>query len=78
MTPSLPGNVEDARHTLQRMAERRITWAEIVAVAENPQRVTQGHSGRKNFYGVVGSRRLRVTIDEHGTVWTVAVAGRQQ
>lgn len=48
VTPRLPGNLEDARHTLQRMAERRIAWAEIVAVVENPQRVMQGHSDRKS------------------------------
>jgi len=78
VVPRLPGNLEDATHTLQRMAERRVTWVEIVAVIENPQRVVEGHAGRKNFFGIVKRRRIRVTIDDEGAVWTVANAGSQE
>jgi hypothetical protein len=73
-----PENVNDATHTLQRLIERRIAWPEVIAVVANPDKTVPGHSGRMNHYGVFNSRRLRVTIDATGEVWTVALAGGQE
>jgi len=72
--PALPANTEDATHVVQRMVERRVSWPEIVAVVANPSKTVAGHSGRINHYAVVNGRRLRVTIDVDGVLWTVAIA----
>jgi hypothetical protein len=69
----LPAGMDDATHTIQRMIERNVTWPEIVAVVASPTTSRPGHSGRTNHYRVVNGRRLRVTIDDDSTVWTVAV-----
>jgi hypothetical protein len=71
----LPTNIDDATHTLQRLIERRIGWDEVIAVVSDPDKTVPGHSGRTNHYRVVSSRRLRVTIDATGQVWTAAHAG---
>jgi len=42
----------------------------------NPGKSVASHGGRVNHYAVVNGRRLRVTIDAAGVVWTVAIAGR--
>ncbi len=75
-TPALPTNTEDATHVVQRMVERRVSWPEIVAVVARPSKTVAGHFGRVNHYAVVNGRRLRVTIDAQGVLWTVAIAGR--
>ncbi len=71
----LPKGTSDATHTIQRMIERRITWPEVVAVVAAPDLTRTGHSGRSNHYRVVNGRRIRVTIDAEGALWTVAIAG---
>ncbi len=76
--PRLPASTEDATHTVQRMLERRIDWTEVVAVVANPDKSVPGHSGRMNHYRIVNGRRLRVTLDPDGAVWTVAIAGRSR
>jgi hypothetical protein len=73
----MPSNSDDATHVVQRMVERRITWPEIVTVVALPDKSVAGHSGRTNHYGVVNGRRIRVTIDGSGVVWTAAIAGRR-
>jgi hypothetical protein len=57
------------------MIERQITWPEMIAVVDHPEKTVQGHSGRVNHYGVVNGRRIRVTVDHDGVVWTVTRAG---
>jgi len=76
MTPRLPDTATDAIHTVQRMIERNISWTDVLTVVAAPQKTVPGRLGRVNHYGVVNGRRIRVTIDASGAVWTVAVAGR--
>ena len=71
----LPANEDDALHTVQRMIERAISWPEVVAVVARPDTTRSGHSNRINYYRVVGQRRIRVTVDAEGSVWTVAITG---
>ena len=56
------------------MRERNVSWAEVLAVAGKPDKVAPGRSHAVNYYRVVGRRRLRVTVDRHGFVRTVAIA----
>jgi hypothetical protein len=76
--PRFPPAHDDATHLVQRMIERKISWPEVVAVVRNPDKMARGHSGRKNCFRVVGRRRLRVTIDGAGIVWTIALAQRSR
>jgi len=61
------------------MLERRISWADVLAVVANPVKVTLGHSGRANYFGyTAGRRRIRVTVEADGAVITVALAQTRQ
>jgi hypothetical protein len=75
MKPRFPGPRADAVHLERRMEERGVSWGEVLTVVANPDKVVRSHSGRSNYYAVVGRRRLRVTMnDESGEIFTVAIA----
>jgi hypothetical protein len=74
--PRVPRKRKKLLHLVARMVQRRVSWPEIVAVVRKPDKVAPGYGGAVNFYRVVGRRRLRVTVDRHGCVTTVAIAQR--
>jgi hypothetical protein len=76
MTTKAPDGFIDMMHLVLRLVQRRVTWSEIDAVVANPQKTVAAKFGRTNYFGVVNGRRLRVTVDSEGFVWTVAIAER--
>jgi hypothetical protein len=76
VVPLVPRKRKKLLHLVARMVQRRVSWPQIVAVVGKPDKVAPGYGGAIHFYRVVGRRRLRVTVDRHGCVATVALAQR--
>ena len=62
-------------HARLRMIERHVTEAEVEEVLQNYQAELPAKHGRRNRYGTIAGRRVRVTFDKFSTdeyfVWTV-------
>jgi hypothetical protein len=64
--------VRYTHHALRRMLERRIGLKEVEETLRHYETSVPGRSGATNYYKVIGSRRIRVTVASDGrTIETV-------
>ncbi|MDL1975172.1 MAG: DUF4258 domain-containing protein [Deltaproteobacteria bacterium] len=67
-----------SRHAKRQMKWRKITEKEVKSVIADPDILVDTIKGRKNAYGIVGKRQIKITYkleSEAATIITAVVKG---